>query len=37
MEKRTFILLKENDHLFIFERPIKAEKLVFKAIKEANL
>jgi len=35
-KQRTFILLKEYGHLFILERPIKAGKLVFKAIKEAN-
>lgn len=36
-KQRSFILLKEYGHLFIFERPIKAGKLVFKTIKEANL
>ena len=36
-KQRTFILLKEYGHLFILERPIKAGKLVFKAIKEATL
>lgn len=34
---RTFISLKEYGHLFILERPIKAGKLVFKAIKESTL
>ena len=34
---RKFISLKEYGHLFILERPIKAGKLVFKAIKEATL
>ena len=33
----NFISLKEYGHLFILERPIKAGKLVFKAIKEATL
>ena len=31
---RTFILLKEYGHLFLLERPIRAGKLIFKAIKE---
>jgi len=34
---RTVISLKEYGHLFILERPIKAGKLVFKAIKEVTL
>ena len=34
---RTFISLKGYGHLFILERPIKAGKLVFEAIKEDNL
>ena len=34
---RTFISLKEYGHLFILERPIKAGKLVFKAIKEVTI
>jgi len=34
---RTFISLEEYGHLFLMERPIKAGKLVFKAIKEAIL
>lgn len=33
---RTVISLKEYGHLFILERPIKAGKLVFKAIKETT-
>lgn len=33
-KQRTFILLKDYGHLFLLERPIKAGKLVFKAIKE---
>ena len=36
-KQRTFISLKEYGHLFLLERPIKAGKLVFKAIKEATL
>ena len=31
---RTFISLREYGHLFLLERPIKAGKLVFKAMKE---
>jgi pimeloyl-ACP methyl ester carboxylesterase len=34
---RTFISLKEYGHLFIIERPIKAGRIVFKAIREASL
>lgn len=33
----NFILLKEYGHLFILERPVKAGKLAFKAIKKATL
>jgi len=33
---RTFILLKEYGHLFLLERPIRAGKLIFKAIKEVS-
>lgn len=36
-KQRTFISLDEYGHLFLIERPMKAGKLVFKAIKEANL
>lgn len=36
-KNRKFILLKQYGHLFILERPIRAGKLVFKAIKEATL
>ena len=34
---RTVISLKEYGHLFILQRPIKAGKLVFKAIKEVTI
>lgn len=34
---RTFISLKEYGHLFIIERPIKAGRLVFNAIRESSL
>lgn len=34
---RIFISLEEYGHLFLIERPMKAGKLVFNAIKEANL
>jgi surfactin synthase thioesterase subunit len=34
--QRVFILVKESGHLFILERPFKAGRLVFKAIKEAT-
>ena len=35
-KKTRFISLEKYGHLFIIERPIKAGKLVFKAIKEAS-
>ena len=34
---RNFTLLKEYGHLFILERPVRAGKLAFKAIKKATL
>jgi surfactin synthase thioesterase subunit len=33
-KNRTFISLDDNGHLFLLERPIKAGKIVFKAIQE---
>ncbi|MBU3190451.1 alpha/beta hydrolase [Clostridium bowmanii] len=36
-KQRTFISLEDYGHLFLLERPIKAGKLVFKAIKEVDL
>ena len=35
-KRRNFIFLKDYGHLFLLERPIRAGKLIFKAIKEVS-